>query len=383
MGLFLGAWVISNSFLIGGWRGTTLYFSGWVPLNLGIMALFSLGLIHLRERHVVLRVLSNLTVLFRVLFFGAQRLLVLFMTFELVRLPVIIMVHYYGIQPEKIRAVYYMIVYTGVFGMSFFYVIMSLESMRFYISPLLSVFMVGLFLVKSPLWGLHLWLPKAHVEAPTTGSMLLAGLLLKVGLYGLLKVCRWRGINPSWALLLATMGYLVGPVASLTSRDTKQLVAYSSVSHINLTISGVLIVAPGLFTRSYLVALSHGYVSALVFFAMGEMAHGSGTRIVYYASGVSRVSRLLAVTYCLALLANAGVPPYLSFWGELIVIGGILRVESLLISLLFCYFLLALYYNAFLIMRLVKGSSFKYRVTGLAVLFTGLVPLVLVILYLY
>jgi NADH-ubiquinone oxidoreductase chain 4 len=282
-------------------------------LNLRIIALFSLGLINLREGYVVLRVLRNITVLFRVLFFGSQSILRLFMTFELVRLPVILIVHYYGIQPEKIRAVYYMIVYTGVFGISFLYVIMTLESLRFYISPLLSVFAVGLFLVKSPLWGLHLWLPKAHVEAPTTGSMLLAGLLLKVGLYGILKVSRWRGINPSWVLLLATVGYLVGPVASLTSRDTKQLVAYSSVRHINLVISGIMLVAPRLFTRSYLVALSHGYVSTLVFYAMGEMSHGRGTRIVFYASGVSRVSRLLAVTYSLALLANAGIPPYLSF----------------------------------------------------------------------
>jgi len=159
-------------------------------LNLRIIALFSLGLINLREGYVVLRVLRNVTVLFRVLFFGSQSILRLFMTFELVRLPVILIVHYYGIQPEKIRAVYYMIVYTGVFGISFLYVIMTLESLRFYISPLLSVFAVGLFLVKSPLWGLHLWLPKAHVEAPTTGSMLLAGLLLKVGLYGILKVSR-------------------------------------------------------------------------------------------------------------------------------------------------------------------------------------------------
>jgi NADH-ubiquinone oxidoreductase chain 4 len=157
---------------------------------LRVIALFSLGLINLREGYVVLRVLRNITVLFRVLFFGSQSILRLFMTFELVRLPVILIVHYYGIQPEKIRAVYYMIVYTGVFGMSFLYVIMTLESLRFYISPLLSVFAVGLFLVKSPLWGLHLWLPKAHVEAPTTGSMLLAGLLLKVGLYGILKVSR-------------------------------------------------------------------------------------------------------------------------------------------------------------------------------------------------
>lgn len=159
-------------------------------MNLRIIALFSLGLINLREGYVVLRVLRNVTVLFRVLFFGSQSILRLFMTFELVRLPVILIVHYYGIQPEKIRAVYYMIVYTGVFGISFLYVIMTLESLRFYISPLLSVFAVGLFLVKSPLWGLHLWLPKAHVEAPTTGSMLLAGLLLKVGLYGILKVSR-------------------------------------------------------------------------------------------------------------------------------------------------------------------------------------------------
>ena len=127
---------------------------------------------------------------FRVLFFGAQRILRLYITFELVRLPVILIVHYYGMQPEKIRALYYILVYTGVFGISFLYVIMTLESPTFWISPLIRAFLIGLFLVKSPLFGFHRWLPKAHVEAPTTGRILLAGLLLKVGLYGTLKVCR-------------------------------------------------------------------------------------------------------------------------------------------------------------------------------------------------
>jgi NADH:ubiquinone oxidoreductase subunit 4 (subunit M) len=124
-------------------------------------------------------------------------------------------------------------------------------------------------------------------------------------------------------------------------------------------------------------------VSVLVFYAMGEMSHGRGTRVVFYATGVSRVSGLLAVSYSLALLANAGVPPYLSFWGELITLSGILRVENLLMVLLFVYFMLALYYNAFLMLRIVKGGRYKFRATSLVVVFRGLIPLILVTLYLY
>jgi len=101
--------------------------------------LFLLGFIHLAGWHTNPQVIRSSTVLFRVLFFRAQRLFRLFMTFELVSLPVILRLHYYGIQSEKIRAIYYIIVYTGVSGVFFFYVIMSLGSMRSYSSSLLTI----------------------------------------------------------------------------------------------------------------------------------------------------------------------------------------------------------------------------------------------------
>jgi len=167
------------------------------------------------------------------------------------------------------------------------------------------------------------------------------------------------------------------------SRDTKQLAAYSSVCHINLVIRGVMMVSPGIFTRSYMVSLSHGYISTLIFFIIGEISHGRGTRVVYFTCGVSRVSSLLAVTYCLTLLANTGIPPYLSFWGELMLLTRMLSVESLMIVFLFGYFILALYYNFFVLTRLIKGRTKMYRVTGLAVMISGLLPTLSVLFFLF
>jgi len=152
------------------------------------MGLFILGLVYISEIHRTMCSYATITVLFSLCFFSSHRVLALYISFELLSLPIVLRIYHYGAQPEKISAIYYILVYTGRFGISFLYIIITLERWEVYISPIISIFMLGIFAVKCPIFILHLWLPKAHVEAPTTASILLAGLLLKVGLYGILKV---------------------------------------------------------------------------------------------------------------------------------------------------------------------------------------------------
>jgi len=295
---------------------------------------------------------------------------------------VVYIVHYYGAQSEKVGALYYILVYTGAFGISFIYILILLEMWSLYVSPMVRFFMLGIFAVKCPVYVFHLWLPKAHVEAPTTASMLLAGLLLKVGLYGSIKVVVVTNMRYFWVLCLSFLGYIIAPILSIISRETKHIVAYSSVAHINIALNGVLFVCRRLNSRSYLVSLSHGYISTVMFYMVGEISHGRGTRIVYYTSGLMCSSGFVIFVCGIILLANAGVPPFLSFWGELIVVGSITRFEILFSVSILIYFLLSFYYSVFLLIRIIKGGGVKLLYVGIRVTcLVGIIPLVYIIFY--
>lgn len=373
---------MNRSFIMGGWSGHCLYFQGWLNFNLGVIRVFLLGLIYLSEINVVVRGYAAITVFFTILFFRSHGVLLIYVIFEILTLPVVILLYIYGSQPEKVGALYYILRYTGRFGISFIYIIITLESWDSFISPLLSIYILGIFAVKCPIFGLHLWLPKAHVEAPTTARMLLAGLLLKVGVYGVLKVVSYVNLSWFWVMILSFMGYILAPILSILSRDTKQLVAYSSVTHINLILNRLVFCCLRLNTSSYLISLSHGYISSIIFFIIGEMYHSGGSRMIYYSGGLYGLSGFIIFVRGVVIFANAGVPPFLSFWGELLVVGRLTRFEILFLVSIIVYFILSFYYSVFLTIRISKRVGVKnYYIYIRIVVFSGIFPFLMVLIY--
>jgi len=186
-----------------------------------------------------------------------------------------------------------------------------------------------IFLVKLPLYGLHIWLPKAHVEAPTVGSVLLAGLLLKMGGWGIYRLsAAGDGLHRGGVLILCFAGIVLGGVAACSQRDGKGLVAYSSVGHMNF------FCAVGLEASSFgkglgiLMMLSHSLVSCLLFFIMGLVAHGAGSRVLFYGGVLLCASRSLRIGTWIGAFANFGTPPSIGYFSEvgyLIVVVGALR----------------------------------------------------------
>lgn len=168
-------------------------------------------------------------------------------------------------------------------------------------------------MVKSPLFIIHYWLPKAHVEAPTSARILLAGLLLKVGVYGLIKLIIYLSFSSFILFLLSFIGVFIGSHIASYSRERKVLAANSSVTHINLCLFSLRLINLCLNRGSYLVSLSHGYISTLLFYLMGEIYHYNGRRMLYYILGVTGYSGFLISIIGLIFLRNAGVPPILSF----------------------------------------------------------------------
>lgn len=158
------------------------------------ISLFILGLIIIRERGVVLMFFTKVLVMVCLFFFVAVNVIIMYFFFELSIIPILVIILGYGSQVEKVGSSYYLVFYAVMCSIPFLYVFFSGDFFLFfcYFDMICSwevVFMVTLcFLVKFPVFFLHLWLPKAHVEAPTTARMLLAGLLLKLGTGGYLRL---------------------------------------------------------------------------------------------------------------------------------------------------------------------------------------------------
>ncbi|MET8044833.1 NADH-quinone oxidoreductase subunit M [Micromonospora sp. NPDC005215] len=177
------------------------------------------------------------------------------------------------------------------------------------------------FAVKSPLWPLHSWLPDAHTQAPTVGSVVLAGVLLKMGTYGLIRVA--VGVAPEgarWAApvlgVLAVAAILVGSLVCLAQADVKRLIAYSSVGHMGFVLLGVATLTTVGIQAALIGNIAHGVLTALLFFLAGAVKDRTGTGTLAELSGLRETAPRLAGLLAFAAIGSLGLPGLAGFWGE-------------------------------------------------------------------
>lgn len=178
------------------------------------------------------------------------------------------------------------------------------------------------FAVKSPLWPLHTWLPDAHTEAPTVGSVLLAGVLLKMGTYGLVRAALpvvpdgARTLAPALGVL-AVAGIVVGSLCCLVQRDVKRLIAYSSVGHMGFVLLGIATLTPTGVNAALLANIAHGVITGLLFFLVGGVKDRYHTgELAALGSGLAARLPVLGGLFALACIASLGLPGLAGFWGE-------------------------------------------------------------------
>jgi NADH-quinone oxidoreductase subunit M len=199
------------------------------------------------------------------------------------------------------------------------------------------------FAIKVPLVPLHTWLPLAHVEAPTAGSVMLAGVLLKLGTYGFLRLA--LPLAPDAALgfgvpligTLAVIGIVYGALCSLAQDDIKKLVAYSSVSHLGLCMLGMFALNETGLGGSLIQMVNHGLSTGALFLIVGMLYERYHTRVMDDYGGMAAKLKLLSVAMVFACLSSAGLPGLNGFWGELLSLMGIGSLQgSRTTAYLFC-----------------------------------------------
>jgi NADH-quinone oxidoreductase subunit M len=264
-------------------------------------------------------------------------LLLFFVFFEIVLLPMYAIIAGWG-GPDRRRASLKFVLYT-LFGSVLLLVgvvlvvvqagtgdLVALSSGRGAALPhgvqLAAFVLLGLaFAVKSPLWPLHTWLPDAHTEAPTVGSVILAGVLLKMGTYGLLRVS--IGVLPDAARrmagvlgVLAVAAILVGSLVCLAQTELKRLIAYSSVGHMGFVLLGIATMTATGFTAALVGNIAHGIITGLLFFLAGAVKHRAHTGDLDRLGGLRERAPALSGLLGFAAIASLGLPGLAGFWGE-------------------------------------------------------------------
>lgn len=250
----------------------------------------------------------------------------------------------YGSRERKIRAVYLFFFYTlcgsilMLISILYIYVVVGslnleyLSSWKFTETEQLFLWITFFlsFASKIPMFPFHIWLPEAHVEAPTVGSVLLAGILLKLGVYGFLRFSFILFPDASLfysplVYLLSVVGVLYASLTAIRQTDMKRIIAYSSVAHMNMVTLGIFSFNVIGLEGALLQSLSHGFVAGGMFLLIGILYNRYHSRFLYYYGGLVHTMPIFSTFFLIFTLANIALPGTSSFVGEFLILIGIYK----------------------------------------------------------
>jgi proton-translocating NADH-quinone oxidoreductase chain M len=217
------------------------------------------------------------------------------------------------------------------------------------------------FSVKVPMLPFHIWLPEAHVEAPTAGSVILAGILLKMGTYGLLRFSLVlfpvaSAYFSPFVYLLSVAAVIYTSCTTLRQVDLKKVIAYSSVAHMGFVTIGIFSNNINGIEGSLIIMISHGFISSALFLCVGVLYDRHHTRLIKYYVGIAQVMPLYSFFFLFFSIANLGFPITSSFSGEFLTLVGAFEINTIVASLSSLGMILSAAYSLWLCNRVLFGK---------------------------
>jgi len=274
-------------------------------------------------------------------------LLLFYIFFESVLIPMYFIIGVWGSRERKIRAAYFLFLYTLLGSvlmlLAILYIYIKVGTTNYEViltysfsKPEQNILWLAFFFsfaTKVPMVPVHLWLPEAHVEAPTSGSVILAGILLKLGTYGLIRFS--FPIFPEACFFFAPLVYSIAAVGvvytsftAIRQTDFKRIIAYTSVAHMNLVIVGMFSFNVIGLEGAILQSLSHGFVASALFLIIGVVYDRHHTRLIKYYGGLAHVMPIYTIIFLFFTLANIGLPGTGSFVGEFLILVGSFKTNT-------------------------------------------------------
>lgn len=316
-----------------------------------------------------------LILVFLIFVFSVLDVLIFYIFFESILIPMFIIIGVWGSRTRKVKAAYQFFLYTligsvlmllAIFliyfetGTTDFQLLLNVEFSEKKQLILWLAFFAS-FAVKVPMVPFHIWLPEAHVEAPTAGSVILAGILLKMGTYGLLRfsVC----LFPVACVFFTPFVYLLSVIAviftsctTLRQIDLKKIIAYSSVAHMGFVTIGIFSYNIYGIEGSLLIMLSHGFISSGLFLCIGILYDRHHTRLIKYYGGLAQVMPIYTFFFLFFSVANLGFPSTSSFSGEFLTLIGAFESNTTITLLASIGMILSAAYSLWLCNRVLFGQ---------------------------